>query len=52
MAPSAQRLMPYNVSPSIAPAIERTCQFGDYMLPKYTFLQGSSDQLIKQLQQL
>lgn len=49
MAPNAQSLMPYNSSPSIAPAIERTCQFGDYMLPKYTFLQASSKQLTKQL---
>lgn len=43
-------LMPYNASPSIAPAIERTCQFGGYVLPKCTFLQGASGQLTKQLQ--
>lgn len=44
--------MPYNSGPSTTPAIERIGQFGDYMLPKYTFSQGSSDQLTKQLQQL
>ena len=52
MAPNAQHLMPHNASPSIVPAIERTGQVGDYILPKYTFLQGSSNQLTKQLQLL
>lgn len=52
MAPSPQSPMPYNLSPSTAPAIRRTYQFGDYLLPKYTFLQGSTDQLPKQLQLL
>lgn len=38
MAPSVQSLMPSDANLSIAPSIERTCHFGDYMLPKYTFL--------------